>query len=77
MVPGNMDLKIHQKDKKFNYISGIANIDNFTIKLGSQKLPPSFFHISLDKGKATIISKFYTNKNESADINASIKIKKP
>lgn len=72
-----MDLKIHEKDKKFDYVSGKADIDNFSLKIGSHKLPPSFFHMTLDKGKAALVSKFYTNKNESADINASIKLTKP
>lgn len=73
----NMDLKVHEKNKKIDYISGKADIDKFSIKIGAQKLTPSFFHISLDKGRAKLVSKFYTNKNESADINALIKLTKP
>lgn len=71
------DVKIHTKKDKFNYLSGKVDIDNFTMKLGSQKLPPSYFYVNLDKGRAALISKFYTNYNEITDINADIKIKKP
>lgn len=72
-----MDLKVNEKNKKFTYLSGKADIDDFTVKLGAQKLPPSFFHITLDKGSAKLISKFYTNKNELTDINANLKLTEP
>lgn len=71
------DLKIHTKNDKFDYVSGKTDIDNFSIQLGGKKLPPSFFHIDLDKGRAAVVSKFYTNYNELTDINANIKITKP
>ena len=73
----NADLKVHAKDNNFKYLSGKIDIDKFTMKIGNQTLPPSFFHINLDKGKATVVSKFYTAKNESTDINANVKITKP
>lgn len=71
------DLKIHTHKDKFDYLSGKIDIDKFTMKLGSQKLPPSYFHINLDKGRAAVVSKFYTNHNELTDINANVKITKP
>lgn len=73
----NADLKVHAKGNNFKYLSGKIDIDKFTMKIGNQTLPPSFFHINLDKGKATVVSKFYTAKNESTDINANVKITKP
>lgn len=71
------DVKIHEKDQKIAYLSGKINIDNFTLKLPAQKLPPSYFHIKLDKGRAVLNSKFYTAQNESSDIFANIKLTKP
>ena len=73
----NADLKIHENKGNFDYLSGKINIDNFYIILGHKKLPNSFLHATLDKGNAVLVSKFYTNINESADINAHIRLKKP
>ncbi len=73
----NADVKVHEKDEKITYLSGKINIDNFSLQLGAQKLPPSYFHINLDKGRAALSSKFYTAKNESSDITADIKLTKP
>lgn len=73
----NSDLKIYAKGSDFDYVSGVVNIDNFVMVLDNRKLPPSYFHIALDKGKAQITSKFYTDKNEITDINANLKISKP
>ncbi|MBS4760548.1 MAG: hypothetical protein KHX03_07620 [Clostridium sp.] len=71
------DLKVHEKNQKFDSLSGKANIDKFVIQIGTKKLPPSYFHIQLNKDKALLSSKFYTNPNESTDIIANIKMKKP
>ncbi len=73
----NTDIKLHARDKKFAYISGKADIDNFKLKLGNKTLPPSFFHIVFDKNLAKLNSKFYTGINEAADITADIKLSKP
>ena len=73
----NTDLRIHVKDKKFDYISGKADVNNFRIKLGKKTLPPSFFHIVFTKDNAKLISKFYTDTNELTDISADIKLSKP
>lgn len=71
------DLKVHEKNQKFDSLSGKANIDKFVIQIGNKKLPPSYFHIQLNKDKAFLSSKFYTNPDESTDITANIKMKKP
>ncbi len=71
------DVKIHTNNDKFDYLSGKINIDNLTLKLGNKVLPPSYFHIILNKGRASLVSKFYTNINETADISADLKLKKP
>ena len=71
------ELKIHEKNKKFDYISGKTDINNFKLNLGSKKLPPSYFHIIFTKNNAKLISKFYTDIKEATDINADIKISKP
>lgn len=73
----NTDIKIHARDKKFDYITGRTDIDNFRLKLGAKTLPPSFFHIVFAKDKAKLVSKFYTDINELTDINADIKLSKP
>lgn len=71
------DLKINAIKDKFESINGKVNIDNFTMNIGTATLPPSYFHIVLDKGYASLISKFYTDYNESTDISAKIKTAKP
>ena len=71
------DIKIYEKNGEFDTFSGKVHIDNFSMQLGSIKLPQSHFYIEADKKKATILSKFYTGQNEFTDINASFKIKKP
>ena len=71
----NTDIKIHIKDKKFDYISGRTDIENFKLKLGEKTLPPSYFHIIFNKDNAKLTSKFYTNIKESSDINADIRFK--
>ncbi len=71
------NLKIHEKNKKFDYVSGRADVDNFKLKLGNKILPPSYFHIVFSKDNAKLNSKFYTNINEAADINADIKLSRP
>lgn len=71
------NVKIHEKNEKFDALSGKIDIDKFTIKIGNKKLPPSFFHILMNNNKANISSKFYTDINEITDITAVIKMKKP
>ena len=75
----NLDanVKIHEKNNRFHYLSGQINIDNFSLKIGNHKLPASYFHITTDKGRANVTSKFYTDVNESTDIKANVKITKP
>ena len=71
------NIKVHTKNNKFSYISGKTDIDDFSIKIGDKYLPPSYFHMTLDKGYAGITSKFYTNKNEITNIKANIKLTRP
>lgn len=71
------DIKLYEKDGKYESLSGKTNIDNFTIKLDNQQLPPAYFHITTNKDKASLVSKFYTAKNEVSNINAQIKLSKP
>ena len=71
------DIKLHEKNKKFDYVSGKININDFKLKISGKTLPPSFFHINFNKDNAKLTSKFYTNINEVTDINADIKLSKP
>src|SRR5574344_1456974 len=71
------DVKIHEKDSKFNYLTGIIDIDKFSILLGNAKLPDSYFHVTLSNGGAKLVSKFYTDIDEKSDVVAFIKTKKP
>ncbi len=73
----NADIKVHEKKHKFDYLSGKIDIDDFSVILGNKKLPESFFHITLNKGNAVLISKFYTAADEVSDIKANVKVKKP
>lgn len=71
------DIKLYEKNGKYESSSGKTHIDNFSIKLDNQQLPPAYFHITTNKDKASLVSKFYTAKNEVSDINAQIKLSKP
>lgn len=71
------DIKLYEKNGKYESSSGKIDIDNFSIKLDNQQLPPAYFHIITNKDKASLVSKFYTAKNEVSDINAQIKLSKP
>ncbi len=71
------DVKIHENKGSFDYLSGKINVDHFYIILGNTKLPESYFHAVLNKGRAVVSSKFYTAKDEVTDISADLKLKKP
>lgn len=71
------DVKINVLKDKFDSLNGKINIDNFSMLIGKTKLPPSYFHIFLNNGKADLSSKFYTNTNEITDISANLSMTKP
>ena len=71
------DLRLENKNNTYNIIKGKADIDDFVITLGKNKLPKSYFHINFDNGYALVTSKFYTAANEKTDIKAKVKTTKP
>jgi len=72
----NTDIKIYEKNGEIDTFSGKIHIDNFTMNLGTIKLPSSYIHIDSDKKQATITSKIYTALNEYTDIQAYAKLQK-
>ncbi len=71
---GVIDVDVRLSGKNNNELSGHVNIDNFTFVVDKKRLPPSYFHIFLNKNTGILDSEFYAAKNEKAVINSRFNI---
>lgn len=68
----NADLKIKRALDKTLSLNGFANIDDFSVNIGKEKLPQSYLHLNFDGNKILAESDINISTDEKADIKANI-----